>query len=89
MTVWEQVDGLKGWLEYNAQLFDDTTISRLSSDFVLLLNTIVTQPDLKLSDLDQILIDANREFQLARVRDSQETRSQKFKTTRRRAISVA
>jgi acyl carrier protein len=89
LTVWEQTDGLKGWLEYNAQLFDATTISRLNSDFVTLLNTIVAQPDVKLSELDQILTDANREFQSARIKDNQVTRSQKFKTIRRRAISVA
>ena len=88
LTVWEQAEGLKGWLEYNAQLFDESTISRLSSDFVTLLNTIVAQPDLKLSELDQILNDAEREFQSARARDFQETRLQKFKTIRRKATGV-
>jgi non-ribosomal peptide synthetase component F len=89
LTLWEDKDGLKGWLEYNAHLFDATTISRLSNQFVMLLNTIVTQPQLRLSDLDQVLRDANRQLESISARETRETRSQKFKTIRRKAISVA
>jgi Condensation domain len=89
LTLSDEVDRLKGWLEYNAQLFDATTIARLSSDFLLVLDKIVAQPEIRLSELDHVLTEADKERQSARVRETQEARSQKFRTIRRKAVSVA
>ena len=89
LTMFEEKDGLKGWLEYNEHLFEATTVSRLSSQFVMLLNTIVAQPQLRLSDLDQVLKDAGKQFEAIASKETSESRSQKFKTIRRKAISGA
>ena len=86
LTLGEEQDLLKGFIEYNAQLFEATTISRLGNDLLLILDRIVERPELRLSELDQMLDEANREFHSVRVRESQEARSQKFKTIRRKAV---
>ncbi|HKR12151.1 MAG TPA: condensation domain-containing protein, partial [Pyrinomonadaceae bacterium] len=88
LTLWEEKDGLKGWLEYNAHLFEATTIARLNSQFVMLLNAILAQPQLQLSDLEQVLKDADRQFESIASREIKESRSQKFKTIRRKAIGI-
>jgi amino acid adenylation domain-containing protein len=88
LTLWEEPNGLKGWLEYNTQLFESSTITRLATEFVTLLNTIASQPQLNLSDLDQVLRDAGREFQATQAKEASATRSQKYKTIRRKAVSV-
>lgn len=89
LTLWEELDSLKGWLEYNAQLFEVATISRLGSNFLLVLEKIVAQPEIRLSELDHVLAEADRERQSARIRETHEARSQKFRTIRRKAVSVA
>jgi non-ribosomal peptide synthetase component F len=88
LTLWESLASLKGWFEYNAQIFNATRIARLSSDFFIILDKIVGQPDIRLSELDQVLTDANRERQSARVQETREVRSQKYRTIRRKAVSL-
>jgi amino acid adenylation domain-containing protein/non-ribosomal peptide synthase protein (TIGR01720 family) len=60
-------DGLRGSLEYNTDLFDDATISRMLEHFRTLLEGTVVNPDLRISELPlltgheqrQLLIDWN------------------------------
>jgi amino acid adenylation domain-containing protein len=89
LTLWEARDSLKGSLEYSTHLFDAATISQLSSDFFIILDKVVAQPDVRLSQLDRVLTDADRERQSASAKETQEVRSQKFRTIRRKAVSVA
>jgi amino acid adenylation domain-containing protein len=55
----EQAQGLKGYLEYSADLFDDGTIERMISHFQTLLEGIVEDPDRRLSELE-VLSEAER-----------------------------
>ncbi|MBN3950378.1 MAG: amino acid adenylation domain-containing protein [Nostoc sp. NMS7] len=47
----ETLSGIKGWLEYNRDLFDASTIERMAGHFQTLLEGIVTNPEQDLSDL--------------------------------------
>ena len=47
----ESADGLRVWFEYNTDLFDDATITRMLGHFQTLLEGIVANPDQQLSDL--------------------------------------
>jgi amino acid adenylation domain-containing protein len=51
LNLTESVDGLKGFCEYNTDLFDAATISRLVSCFHQLLDAIVAHPDKHISRL--------------------------------------
>lgn len=76
-------DGLQGSLQYSVDLFEPSTIARLAGNLETLLRSIVAHPDARLSELRQSIIEANMQQQLAR----EQTRFQKLKTARRKAIT--
>jgi amino acid adenylation domain-containing protein len=61
-------EGLRGWLEYNTDRFDESTISRLHSHFRALIESAIANPDQSISRLallteperQQLLIDWNQ-----------------------------
>jgi amino acid adenylation domain-containing protein/thioester reductase-like protein len=63
----DKADGLTGWIEYNSDLFDSATISRLIGHFQTLLKAIVANPEKRISELPlltqiekhQLLVDRN------------------------------
>ncbi|MDZ4344077.1 MAG: condensation domain-containing protein, partial [Candidatus Binatia bacterium] len=67
VSMIEQLDGIKGSLEYSTDLFDEATIIRLSQHLRTLLEGIVANPEQSVSDLSiltepekrQLLIDWN------------------------------
>jgi amino acid adenylation domain-containing protein len=69
LYTWEMPEGLKATLEYNTDLFNDTTISRMLGHFHTLLQGIVANPEQRLSDLP-ILTEAERQQLLVDWNDS-------------------
>ena len=59
LFMFEEDQGLKGRLVYNADLFDDTTIERMLGHLQALLRCIVENPDQRLSELP-LLSEAER-----------------------------
>ncbi|HEV8580079.1 MAG TPA: amino acid adenylation domain-containing protein [Thermoanaerobaculia bacterium] len=51
LTLFDQPDGLVGSLEYDADLFDLTTVQRLAERFLLQAEAFTADPGLRLSDL--------------------------------------
>ncbi|ARU62939.1 hypothetical protein CBW65_19595 [Tumebacillus avium] len=51
LTMEESADGLYGSFEYNVDLFDETTISRMAGHFQQLLRAITEQPDTAIGSL--------------------------------------
>ena len=49
--MWECAEGLRGYLMYSTDLFEQATITRMMSHFQTLLSGIVTNPHQKLSEL--------------------------------------
>jgi amino acid adenylation domain-containing protein len=70
MYVTQAAEGLSGWIEYNTDLFDSTTIDRMVGHFEVLLEAAVDNPGLRLSELPlltaaekrQVLIEFNDTF---------------------------
>src|SRR5205085_10475677 len=59
LAIDQSNDGLLGTLEYNADLFDASTIQRLFGHFQILLAGIVAEPDRRLAELP-LLSEAER-----------------------------
>ena len=55
----ESVEGLRGSLQYNTDLFDDATITRMSGHLQIVLEALVADPEQRISQLP-ILTDAER-----------------------------
>jgi amino acid adenylation domain-containing protein len=51
LLVWEDGEGLRGELEYNTDLFEAPTITRLASHYQTLLESIVANPDRPIASL--------------------------------------
>ncbi|MCI0546224.1 MAG: amino acid adenylation domain-containing protein, partial [Candidatus Rokubacteria bacterium] len=68
VSLWHAGPELRGGLEFNTDLFDPPTIARLTAHYTRLLEAIVAQPDLPLSQLpllspaerQQLLVDWNQ-----------------------------
>jgi amino acid adenylation domain-containing protein/thioester reductase-like protein len=63
-------EGLSGWIEYSADLFDAATISRMTEHFQTLLEGIVANPEQRISDLP-LLREAERHQLLVEWNDTQ------------------
>jgi Condensation domain len=88
-NIAESEQGLIGALEYNTQLFDDATITRLVGHFTTLLEAISTRPDERLSTLAAALPELDRQQQQQQAQDFKAVRLQKFRQVKRKTISGA
>ncbi len=70
LKLTESSEGLKGYFEYNTDLFDAATIARMTGHFQTLLEGIVTNPEQRLSDLP-ILTAAERHQLLVEWNDTE------------------
>ncbi|MEP6912016.1 MAG: amino acid adenylation domain-containing protein, partial [bacterium] len=61
-SLWDNEAGFEGFIEYNTDLFDASTIIRMTEQFRTLLGSILTDPDQRLSHL--ILITETARHQL-------------------------
>lgn len=50
LDLWDEADGIGGWLEYDIDLFCATTAARVVSHFAILLGEIAVRPDRRLSE---------------------------------------
>jgi len=53
-SLWDEAAGLHGWLEYNTDLYNATTILRMTEHFRNLVAAVTTNPDLRVSQLDMV-----------------------------------
>jgi non-ribosomal peptide synthetase component F len=71
-------EGLIGSLEYNTDLFDTARVERMLEHFETLLRNVVTQPDIRLDELETVLIEADVQQQTAKEQEYQKTIEQKL-----------
>ncbi|MEH2381686.1 MAG: amino acid adenylation domain-containing protein [Nostoc sp.] len=60
LHLWQDLDSLKGQMVYSTDLFDDTTITRMLGHFQTLLESIVANPEQRISDLS-LLTESERQ----------------------------
>lgn len=84
----ETEQGLIADWSYNTDVFDVSTIIRMSSHFLVLLESIVAQPDTRLNNLET-MSEAERQQQRMEKRTRQESQLDKLRRIRRKAIDIS
>jgi hypothetical protein len=72
---------------YRTDLFDTATITKMSSHFETLLNSIVTQPKARLDSLE-ILTEAEKQQQIMTQQNREQTNRKKFQFIKPKAITL-
>ncbi|MEH2296963.1 non-ribosomal peptide synthetase [Nostoc sp.] len=60
--LWQDLDSLKGQMVYSTDLFDHTTITRMLGHFQTLLESVVANPEQRLSDLSLLTVRERQEL---------------------------
>jgi hypothetical protein len=73
-------------LMYECCRFDAATIAKMANHFETLLGSIITQPDVKLKRLGEILDEEDRQHQIIKEKKSKEASLLKLKTVKRKVV---
>ena len=79
---------LTGWLLYNTDLFDLTTVVRLFNRFESLLTHIVAQPDARLSTLIESLVEIDVQEASSKEQGFRESKSERLKNLKRSIVTA-
>src|SRR5262249_287150 len=82
----EVAEGLIGGMEYSTDLFDANTIAGMLDCYESLLNRLVKQPEIRLSELVKTVSDEVQQRNRSREEELEEIRVRKFSKTRRKMI---
>ncbi len=69
----EQPEGISGCFEYKTDLFESSTIVRMTEQLETLLQYVVTQPDIQLNQLVEKLNESDHQQQLAKEQEYKQT----------------
>jgi non-ribosomal peptide synthetase component F len=81
--------GLVGNIVYDQNLFDEATVSMMSSQLERLLHQIVEQPELPVSALEEVLAQADKQYQAGRETDYRNSVRERFKQARQKQVMNA
>ena len=84
----ETEGGILGEWQYNADLFEALTISRMSNHFLTLLDSIVKQPDARINNLE-MLTETEREQKTMKSQQQKEQKRQKFKKVKPKVVDLS
>lgn len=88
LFITETEQGILGKWQYNSDLFDATTITRMTDNFQILLNSIVSQPDARIGNLE-MLTEAERKQQNMQKRERKAFNREKFISVAPKAVSLS
>ncbi|HAJ59258.1 MAG TPA: AMP-dependent synthetase [Cyanobacteria bacterium UBA8543] len=86
LNLTETEQGLVGWIEYSTDLFAAASIVCLLNHFETLLHTVVAQPQLNLSELEELLTQTDKKQKLIQRRARQEIYQQELKQIQRKTV---
>jgi non-ribosomal peptide synthetase component F len=89
LHVEDTPQGITGELLYSTDLFDAATMARLLAHYEMLLASAAARPDLRLSELKQILSEDDAQQQLRRQQEFKQTKRSAFKNVRLKPVSGA
>jgi amino acid adenylation domain-containing protein len=89
LNMTETVDGLSGTMEFSTDLFDAMTINGMLAGYEMLLNAIVASPDARLSELEGMLVQADKQNMTTEAKERKETFLRKLKHIERKRIAVS
>ncbi len=87
LLVLETTEGLTCLFEYNTDLFEAATISRMATHYETLLRSVIAQPETRLSMLGEVLDEAERRRHIAQEKEYEEIIQRKLKRIMRRAAT--
>jgi amino acid adenylation domain-containing protein len=70
LAWFDSPDGLRGWLEYNTDIFDPSTITQMQEHYRTLIESVIAAPDLRVSQI-QILTQLERQQLIVEWNESQ------------------
>jgi non-ribosomal peptide synthetase component F len=85
-NLWESDGRLEGSLEYNTDLYDESTICRVLGDFKAVLESVAADPDIDLDALSQTITHASKQQLILAARELKASSISKYKQARRKAI---
>jgi amino acid adenylation domain-containing protein len=88
LLLGEETDGIAGYFEYNRDLFDTATITRMSRLLVILLEQVVKQPQVRLSELYRLLAETDRREHAMYNTRREEAKLNKLKSIKPKALSA-
>jgi malonyl CoA-acyl carrier protein transacylase/acyl carrier protein len=88
LNLTEGPAGLAGNLEYSTDLYEPATIRRLLANFAALLAAVAERPDGRLSEIEAVLRESDREAWQRRSQERREQRRGAVERVRRKAIAV-
>jgi Condensation domain len=89
LLIIETQESLAASMRYNTDLFDSSTIVRMSGHFETLLRHVAGQPATRLSVLKELLAETDRHEQARIGRQQKQLNIQKLQRVRRKAVSAA
>jgi acyl carrier protein len=89
MGLVDTAGGLGGWLEYNKDLFDKSTIDDMVGHYEVVLSMAVTQTDMRLSEFRAMLDTKERQQKIAKRKEYRKTVQKKLLHVRRRVNLTA
>ncbi|MEH2448289.1 MAG: amino acid adenylation domain-containing protein [Nostoc sp.] len=88
LFITETEQGILGKWQYNSDLVDATTITRMTDNFQTLLNSIVSQPDARIGNLE-MLTDNERKQQTTQKIERKAFKREKFISVAPKALSLS
>jgi len=86
LTMWESEDGLCGSLDFSADLFDASTMDRISEELGVVLRAVASDATIRVSGIQNILKNAESRRTASEQERIDQAQSGSLKSTRRKAI---
>ncbi|MEH2067463.1 MAG: amino acid adenylation domain-containing protein [Nostoc sp.] len=87
LYMMETEQELVGLCRYNTDLFEQTTISKILRHLVTILDNAVAQPDIKVSTLKEILIEADKQEEITKQKEFKEVSRRKLKNVQPKLVT--
>jgi alpha-ketoglutarate-dependent taurine dioxygenase len=89
LLFWEEEDGLKGSIEYNTDLFDATSIMRLSGLFETILQFVTGKPQASLAEIEETIVAFEREQLREEARMRAGNNLKRFQSAKPQVVQLA
>jgi hypothetical protein len=86
LNLYDTDHGLSAILDYNTDLFEEHTATRILDQFCFLLDDVVERPDVSLRELMESLTENDQRAQLEKEKELDSLRLQKLRIVKRRSI---
>ncbi|PYX84613.1 MAG: non-ribosomal peptide synthetase, partial [Acidobacteria bacterium] len=87
MFLNESEEGIRLILQYNPDLFDETTIQRMTSHYEVLLRSVIAKQDAHLTALMEVLAESDRQKRLLDEKEFEEASLRKLKGLKRKTTA--